>query len=72
MERLYPRVLLDCIREGRHPLPEEIEAVSARIVQEAFPDGVNAHLAPALAHLAMVGTVGTSPAVPALGLPREV
>lgn len=59
MERLYPRALLECIQENRLPRPEEIEIVAGKISREAFPDGRGAHMAPLLAHLAMVGSRGS-------------
>jgi len=55
MERLYPRELLDCIGEGREPMPEEIEILATRISREAFPDGPCMRKASMIARAAMSG-----------------
>ncbi len=55
MERLYPRELLECIREGRSPLPEEIEIVATRISREAFPERPCMVKASLIARAAMSG-----------------
>ena len=56
---LFPRDLLGCIVEGRDPRPSELEAVTEKVIQEAFPGPLSLcsrALAKTIAQTALAGT----------------
>lgn len=57
-ERLFPRALVACIGEDRHPMPQELAAITDKVWREAFRRGCDRsgrERAMNIAHAALTG-----------------